>query len=178
MDSRNSALPSKANFKDRTPSGSDIRISQKQYWIVKELVDLFTAPESGVKSVTSVKLDFVPNAPGALNKPDSRNTFWVYPMSLEFQIDFRDFRVFFEKLLDDKSVLFMPGNYLIERAFDSSKPVYVPFVQVSLYCEVWDYVSTPFEQENLAAYKAKAGGGAGAAAAAAGGGRRRPAGGK
>ncbi len=156
-DARTQPLPKAANFENRVPTPAQIRISQKQYWILKELVDLFSDPDSGVKAVTSVTLDYVPNATDALNGPDSTKTFWRFPMRLEFQMDFRYFPVLLEKLLENKNVMLMPDGYFIERAFDPSKPVYVPLVQVSLYCEAWDYISTEFEKKNLEDAEAKKG---------------------
>jgi len=150
-------LPEKAKFGDKRPTPTQIRISQRQYWIVKELVDLFTDPALGVKAVRSVKLDYVPNRKDGTVTPKNDNTFWVYPMELDFQIDFRTFPVFLQKLIDDPNVMFFPDGYRVARAFDETSPVYVPTVAVVMYCEVWHYISSTsaYDKNELQAYLQK-----------------------
>ncbi len=161
-------LPGREKWGSSRPTPYAIRVTQKKYWILKALVDVLTDPECGVKSVQSIKLDLDTRNPKGENKPDSGEKFWIYPMSLDFQIDVRDFPVFLEKLSSCKDVFFyVPGNWQMTRAFDETQAVYVPVVAVSLYCEVWDYISTQFERDNLKAYKKRKAGQA----------RRAPAGG-
>jgi hypothetical protein len=157
----NSPLPKKANLETRLPTPEDIRISQKQYWIVKEFVDILTDPACQVKSVRNIDIDYVPNQLGMNNKPDPTRTFWVYPALLEFQIDFRTFPVLMQKFLENRNVVFFPETYEITRSFDDTKPVYTPTVAVQIYCPVWDYISTPFETSQLEAYGGEGGKAAG-----------------
>ncbi|MCD6406051.1 MAG: hypothetical protein J7M19_09510 [Planctomycetes bacterium] len=150
----NSVLPGREKWGSSRPAPYAIRVTQKKYWILKALVDVLTEPECGVKSVQSIKIDLDTRNPKGENRPDGGEKFWIYPMSLDFQIDVRAFPVFLEKMSSYKDVFFyIPGNWEMARAFDETQAVYVPVVAVSLYCEVWDYISTEFERDNLKAYK-------------------------
>jgi hypothetical protein len=166
-DADKSPLDRKADWSDRTPAPKEIRVTQKQYWILKELVDMFTDPACHVRHVTSVALDIVPNQAGASNHPynvdkPAESKFWVYPVKLDFQIDFRYFNIFLGKLADDDKVMFVTDSYSVARGFSEQDAVYEPVVAVSLYCLVYDYISSDFEKASLAQYKPGTGGAKGA----------------
>jgi hypothetical protein len=149
------------------PSEFDIRVTQKKYWILKALVDIMTDPECGVLSVQSIKIDNVPNRPNVHNRPHASDMFWIYPMTLEFTIDFRKLPVFLDRLVNCEDVFFeVPGFMKMTRAFDETKAVYIPQVSLTFYFRAWDYISTKFERDNLAQYKRRGPGQGG------GGGRR------
>lgn len=140
----------------KRPNDFAIRVTQKKYWIIKALVDVFTDEDSGVVSVQRVELDNIPNFPGSFNRPTSDKQFWVYPMRIELNIDFRDFPIFLEKLINNEEILFEPpGQWKMTRAFDESKAVYIPLMTVSFDCNAWDYIDTPFEKSNLVEYLRK-----------------------
>jgi len=150
---QNSPLPLMDTWKGR-PREFDIRVTQKKYWIVKALVDVLTDPDCGVVSVQNIVLDNVPLAEGVQNGPDARKMFWRYPFTIDFIIDFRKFPVFLEKLVGNEEILFVaPGFWKIARSFDEDRAVYVPQVSVSLYCQVWDFISAGYEQQWLRQYE-------------------------
>ncbi len=151
---RESPLPQMEDWGPRRPSERAIRVTQKKYWILNALVDVFTDREAGVVSVQRVLLDHVPNEPDTYNRPTADGRFWLYPLRIEFIIDFRHFPVFLEKLINREDVFFEPpGHWKMARAFDESQAVYSPQVSVSFDCRVWDYIQTDFEQANLAAHR-------------------------
>lgn len=154
---RNSPLPPMDTWPTgRRPGDFDIRVTQKKYWIIKALVDVLTDEDAGVVSVQRVLLDNIPNIAGGFNRPTRDRQFWVYPMRIELNIDFRDFPVFLEKLINNEEILFEPpGLWKMTRAFDESKAVYIPQVTVSFDCNVWDYIETQFERDNLVQYLKK-----------------------
>jgi len=170
LNAKKPAFSSKAYFAERLPTPEEIRISQKQYWILKELAAAFASSDSLVKEIDAVMLDINPASSDAANQPDETGRFWVYPIRMDFRIDFRSFPLFLEKLLEGKDVMFFVDSFTVSRAFDESKPVYAPIVAVTLYCQVWDYISTSFEEKNLKDWLAARGkkGGAAAPAPAAG----------
>jgi len=140
----------------KRPGDFGIRVTQKKYWIIKALVDVLTDEDAGVVSVQRVLLDNIPNVKGGFNRPTSNRQFWVYPMRIELNIDFRDFPVFLEKLINNEEILFEPpGVWKMTRAFDESKAVYIPQMTVSFDCNVWDYIETEFEKSNLFQYVKK-----------------------
>lgn len=148
-------LPNREDWGSQRPNQFAIRMSQKRYWILKAMVDILTDPECGVRSVQNIALDMDPRDMNGHNR--LLGGYWVYPMRLEFQIDFRTFPVFQEKLINNEDVFFNPpGVWFMNRAFDDTKAVYVPVVSVSFDCDVWDYVSTPFEKDNAQKYGRKA----------------------
>lgn len=149
-------LKARENWKSKTPPAEAIRITQKKYLILKELVDVLTDVECGVMSVQRIALDSVPNGSNAQNRPDSSGMFWTYPMLLDLQIDLSKFPIFLERLVGNERLFFYPrGNMQITRAFDESQPVYVEKVSVSMYVQVWDYISTDFERQQLDIFRAK-----------------------
>jgi hypothetical protein len=138
-----------------TPSEFDIRVTQKRYWILKALVDIVTDPECGIMSVQSIRTDHVPNGNGD-NRPHGSGMFWIYPIQMEFSIDFRKLPVFLDKLVGNEDIFFdVPGFLKLTRSFDESKAVYVPAVSLTFYFRAWDYISTPFEKQNLKKYRNK-----------------------
>ena len=153
-------LPAKVTFNEKAlPTADQIRITQKQYWIVKALVDILADPACKIQNVTDVKLDFVPNAPNATNGPDGTRTFWLYPVMIEVEMDFRAFPVFLQKLLTNQDIIFYPLDYDVLRSFDDTKPVYSPTVSVTMYGQVYDYIDTPWDKANLNNFKAAKGAG-------------------
>lgn len=170
----------RAYLDEGPPTAYQIRVTQKQYWILDEIVSILTSPECTVIRVTDVRLDAMPNEAVSRSRPDNakqpgQSNFWVYPLKIDFQVDFRTLPVLFSKFVNDEKICFIPDGYVIVRAFDETQPVYVPVVAVTLYCQVWDYMSTDFEKSLRDAYKAPptTGRGAGARAGSAIGGQRR-----
>lgn len=160
-----SPLPKKVQFGGSIPN-KYIRISQKEYWILKEFVDVLVDPDCHITKVSGVGLDARINADGSLSRPDNmrnpeQSTFWRYPVKFEIQMDFRYFRVFLDKLINNENITFVPDGYKITRAFDESEPIFVPLVAVSLYGAVWDYISTDFELAMLKEVRPARGGGGG-----------------
>jgi len=148
-----SPLPAMEDWGARRPVEFDIRVTQKKYWILKAIVDILTDPEVGVVSVQKVMLDYVPNARGSFNHPTKNKQFWLYPVRIEMIIDFRDFPVFLEKMINNEEIFFEPpGLWKMTRAFDETKAVYIPQVSVSFDCTVWDYIQTNHEKANLVEY--------------------------
>jgi hypothetical protein len=153
-DLKTQVLPAKVTFDEKTlPTPDQIRITQKQYWIVKALVDILADPACGIQGVTDVSLDFVPNSPNGTNGPDSTRTFWLYPVIIEVEMDFRSFPVLLQKLLANEDIIFYPLDYDLQRSFDDTKPVYTPTVTMTMYGQVYDYISTPWDTANLDKYK-------------------------
>jgi hypothetical protein len=95
---------------------------------------------------------------------------------MDLNMDFRTFPILMQKLVENKNITFVPDGFKVSRAFEDTKPVYVPLVDVTLFCQVWDYISTPFEQENLKKFKAAKQAAPGRGAAPAGRAPRLPAG--
>ena len=154
---KKSPLPERENWKTRRPTEFEMRVTQKKYWILKALVDILTDPECGVVSVQQVVLDHVPNAQNVYNRPDGAGRFWRYPVRIEMIIDFQRFPVFMEKFISREDIFFdPPGFWKMVRAFDETKPVYVPQVSVSFYVDVWDYISTKFEKGNREMFRRRA----------------------
>lgn len=162
MDGKKGKFSTKATFV-MLPTPDQIQISQKQFWILKELAATLADPDCALKDVSNVSLDFVPNVEGVANQPDDSGRFWIYPIRIDFRIDFRAFPLFLQKLVDNQNVMFFVDAFTITRSFEESKPVYVPIVAVTLYCQAWDYinVANEFEKNNLNAYKGKSGKGVG-----------------
>lgn len=143
---RNWVLPPRVDFGQAMPDEVDIRASQKQYWMVKEVVSLLADPECGIKSVTKVALDYAPPSknPDAKNHADETKAFWIYPMNIDVQMDFRYFPVLLEKMVNDKNLMIYPIAYKVQRTVDETQPVFVPTVAVSLSCEIREYISSPY----------------------------------
>ena len=150
-------LPSRANFGEAFPTPDQIRLTQKQYWMVKEIVDVLAKPELSVRNLSKIELSYVPNVTGETNHPDPTGTLWVYPVTLTFEMDFRNFPILLQELINNGNVIFYPTGYKIARAFDESTPQYVPWVKVVMGVEIWEYISTPFDKANLETFKKAAG---------------------
>jgi hypothetical protein len=156
MDAKRAKFSTKAAFVT-LPTPDEIQISQKQFWILKELAAILTDPECALKDVSSVSLDFVPNVRDVQNKPDDTGRFWVYPIRIDFRIDFRALPILLQKLANNQNVMFFADAFTVNRSFEESKPVYAPIVAVTLFCQAWDYINdaNAFEKKNLETYRAK-----------------------